>query len=212
MSGLLAVAAIDGLDAMCAAALQVGRPSRRPRLPGRLLRRLPGGAKSGADGRAAAIAGHPGPVRHRAGDCRRAPGGGPPQVRAVLRRMSGVDAVIDRLVAAGAQVRYQRMRDAVCELEALAVFEGRYGGRLGIGRADQRVSVQRRHRGRADGGRDRSGTGTSGWGRDPAAHLPRAARWQRYGRRAVSDLHRACAATSPGDRCGCGRGPAECRW
>jgi hypothetical protein len=29
---------------------------------------------------------------------------------------------------------------------------------------------------------------------DPAAHLPRAARWQRYSRGPVSDLHRACGA------------------
>jgi hypothetical protein len=29
---------------------------------------------------------------------------------------------------------------------------------------------------------------------DPAAHLPRAVRWQRYSRGPVSDLHRACGA------------------
>ena len=54
-------------------------------------------------------------------------GGGTTQLRAILRRISGVGAVIDRLAAAGAQVRYRRMRDAVCELEALAVSEADSG-------------------------------------------------------------------------------------
>ena len=43
------------------------------------------------------------------------------QVRALLRRTSGVDAVLSHISIAGAEVRYRRVLDAVAELEALAV-------------------------------------------------------------------------------------------
>ncbi len=46
-----------------------------------------------------------------------------PQVRALLRRVSGVDAVVDKIAALGAEARYRRVLDAVAELEALAVTE-----------------------------------------------------------------------------------------
>ncbi len=45
----------------------------------------------------------------------------PAQVRALLRRMSGVDAVLNKISVIGAEVRYQRVLQAVAELEALAV-------------------------------------------------------------------------------------------
>ena len=51
----------------------------------------------------------------------------PAQVRALLRRMSGVDAVLDKISVVGAEVRYQRVLDAVAELEALAVSQDQTG-------------------------------------------------------------------------------------
>ena len=111
------------------------------------------------------------------------------QVRALLRRMSGVDAVVDQVSAVGAEVRYRRVLDAVAELEALAVCRrSRIGGFL----------CPRRHGDRPDGRRRGPGRGRRTGRRRaatmPAGHLPRAVRWQRYSRGPVSDLHRACGA------------------
>jgi hypothetical protein len=53
-----------------------------------------------------------------------------PQVRTLLRRVSGVDAVVAGLEAAGAGLRYGRVLDAVAELEALAVSGGEVGERI----------------------------------------------------------------------------------
>jgi hypothetical protein len=52
------------------------------------------------------------------------------QVRTLLRRVSGVDAVVAGLEAAGAGLRYGRVLDAVAELEALAVSGGEVGERI----------------------------------------------------------------------------------
>jgi hypothetical protein len=117
------------------------------------------------------------------------------QVRALLRRMSRLDAVINKLSAVGAEVRYQRVLDAVVELEALAVGEAGIGERISgflsrddtvVARMAAAVDVAAApglEVGPVFADRD-----------DPAAHLPRAARWQRYSRGPVSDLHRACGA------------------
>lgn len=51
-------------------------------------------------------------------------GGSPGQVRSLLRRVSGVDAVVAALSARAADLRYQRVVEAVAELEALAVGTG----------------------------------------------------------------------------------------
>lgn len=48
-------------------------------------------------------------------------GGTSAGLRALLRRVSGVDAVVARLSAVAAELRYRRLLDAVAELEALAV-------------------------------------------------------------------------------------------
>jgi hypothetical protein len=53
------------------------------------------------------------------------------QARRLLRRVSGVDAVVSGLTAAGAGLRYRRVLDAVAELEALAVSGGDTGSRIG---------------------------------------------------------------------------------
>ncbi len=122
-------------------------------------------------------------------------GGTPTQVRTLLRQISGVDAVLATVSALGAEVRYRRVLGAIAELEALSV------GRAGIGEqvsgflsrddtviarmaaAVDVVEAAGLDVGPADLHSD-----------DPAGHLTRAARWQRFGCGSTSDLHRACGA------------------
>lgn len=113
------------------------------------------------------------------------------QVCALLRWVSGIDAVVDKIVAIGAEVRYRRVLDAVAELEALAVLEkeeegiGEFLSRDGTVVARMAVAVDLAQA---------SGLKVKLEARDdPTAYLPRAVRWQRYSRGPVSDLHRACA-------------------
>jgi hypothetical protein len=110
-------------------------------------------------------------------------------VRALLRRLSLVDRVVAHIEAAGAPVRYRRVRSAIVELQALAAqsaderlsdFLTADGTVLGVMTAAVEVVE-------ADGVRvDR--------GDDPATHLRRAVHWRRYGRGPVGDLHRSCSA------------------
>jgi hypothetical protein len=191
MNALLAVAALEGLDGTSWSALQA-------------LAAHPGGSAcldGSFEGFVAADNPLPTDARLRLLDTldlfgtalgiavvRR--GGTPTQVRALLRRMSCVDAVIATLSALGAQVRYQRMLGAIAELEALAVGTAWIGERISgflsrddtvIARMAAAVEVAEAA-GHIVGGCD-----------DPAGHLPRAVRWQRYSRGSVSELHRACA-------------------
>ncbi|MCV7235519.1 hypothetical protein [Mycobacterium branderi] len=109
------------------------------------------------------------------------------QVRARLRRLSRIDAVLAELAAVGAEVHYRRMLDAVAELEALAVTDPRAAEFLSrdatvIARMAAAIDVV-------------EATGLDVDRCDsPAAHLRRAVRWQRYGRGPVSATHRACGA------------------
>lgn len=121
----------------------------------------------------------------------------PAQVRALLRRMSGVDAVLAKVGALGAEVRYQRVLGAVAELEALAAGGGLLGERIGgfLSRDDTVVARMAAAVDLAEAaGLDPGGPGPAGVDRDPSAHLPRAVRWQRYSRASASELHRACGA------------------
>ncbi len=119
------------------------------------------------------------------------------QVRALLRRTSGVDAVLSHISIAGAEVRYRRVLDAVAELEALAVGSGERGERIG-GFLSHDDTVVARMAAAVDlaeaAGLDPDNSGPADWDRDPSAHLPRAVRWRRYSRASGSDLHRACGA------------------
>ena len=111
------------------------------------------------------------------------------QVAALLRRMSGVDTVVGKVAALGAEVRYQRVLDAVAELEALAVSRDEVAERIsGFLSHDDTVVA------RMAAAVDLAEAAGLDVGRcdEPAEHLPRAARWQRYSRGSVSDLHRAC--------------------
>jgi hypothetical protein len=196
MIGLLGVAALDGLDGALWSAL-------------RALAADPGGS-SCLDGSFAGFlaANNPVPtdVRLRLLDTldlfgtalgvaavRR--GGTPAQVRALLRRISGVDAVLDQIAVVGAEVRYRRMLRAVAELEAVAVSHDEIAGQIGefLSRDD---TVLARMAAAVDlaeaAGLQVDPADTDG--DDPAAHLPRAARWQRYARGPVGPLQRACGA------------------
>ena len=165
MSALLAVAALEDLDATCAAALGE-------------LAAHPGGLSDldgSFDGFLAAQLPVPVAARRRLLECSTCSAsrwGLPPfdkaafgELRAVLRRISGIDAVIDRLVVVGAQVRYRRVLDAVCELEALAVSQAVAG--LGGGQIRAFLSsddtVVARMAAATEAARP------AGWNRDPTA-------------------------------------------
>jgi hypothetical protein len=114
-------------------------------------------------------------------------------VRALLRRVSGVDAVLAKLVAVGAEVRYRRVLDAAAELEALAVSHDEISEFLirdetVIARMAAAVDLAESAGLEVDSV-DRCHT--------PAVHLSQALHWQRYslGRLSpVSDVQRACGA------------------
>lgn len=114
----------------------------------------------------------------------------PAQLRTLLRRVSGVDAVIDKVTAAGSEVRYRRLLDAVAELEALAAQAKEIGGPIGEFLRDDDTVLARMAAavdvalavGLDVGPLD-----------DPAAHLPRAVRWHRYSLD-NGEMHRTCGA------------------
>jgi hypothetical protein len=192
MIGLLAVAALDELDSALWAAL-------------RALAAHPGGAAC-LDGSFAGFlaAKNPVPTAVRLrlldtldlfgtalGIAAVRQGRTATQVLALLRRMSGVDSVLNKVAAVGAEVRYQRVLQAVAELEALAVGDETISGFLSrddtvVARMAAAVDLA-----------EAAGLEVDPVNLDcddPAAHLPRAVRWQRYSRGSVSDLHRACGA------------------
>jgi hypothetical protein len=197
MIGLLAVAALDDLDTALWAALRV-------------LAADPGG-RSSLDGSFSGFlaADNPVPddVRLRLLDALDLFGTAlgiaavrqdrtPAQVRALLRRMSGVDAVLNKIAVIGAEARYQRVLAAVAQLEALAVSGGEIAESIS-GFLSRDDTVVARMAAAVDLAQ------AAGLEVDPvdlnrddaAAHLPRAVHWRRYslGRLgAVSDLHRAC--------------------
>ncbi len=119
------------------------------------------------------------------------------QVRTLLRRMSGVDAVVTRVALLGAELRYRRVLDAVAELEALAVSHDELAERIS-GFLSRDATVVARMAAAVDlaeaAGLDPDNPEPLDLDRDPALHLPRAVRWQRYSRGSVSALHRACGA------------------
>ncbi|WP_374023390.1 hypothetical protein [Mycobacterium sp. HNNTM2301] len=119
------------------------------------------------------------------------------QLRALLRRTSGVDAALAQISAAGAEARYRRVCDAVAELEVLAVGPAEPAERIGAFLSHDDTVVARMAA--AVDLAEAAGLGPgiaapADWDRDPSAHLPRAVRWQRYSRVTSSELHRACGA------------------
>ena len=107
----------------------------------------------------------------------------------VMRRASQVDRVVEHIEAAGAPVRYRRLRSAITELHYLAVQSGderlvRFLSTdatvLAVMAAAVDVVVA------AGVVVDRTD--------DAAAHLRRAVHWRRYSRGPVDALHRSCGA------------------
>ena len=109
------------------------------------------------------------------------------QTRAVLRRLSCIDDVVDKIESVGAQVRYLRVLDAAAELQMLAVTDRRVDEFLSrddtvVARMAAAVDVVEA----AGMNVDRCDSA--------AAYLRRAVGWQRYSRGPVAGLHRACGA------------------
>jgi hypothetical protein len=109
------------------------------------------------------------------------------QTRTVLRRLSCIDDVVDKIESVGAQVRYRRVLDAVAELQMLAITDRRVDEFLSrddtvVARMAAAVDVVEA----AGMNVDRCDSA--------AAYLRRAVGWQRYSRGPVAGLHRACGA------------------
>lgn len=110
-------------------------------------------------------------------------------VSAVLRRASQIDRVVAHVHAAGAPVRYLRLRAAITQLHALAVqFGDDELSRLLTADAAVLAAMTA-----AVDVLEAAGVGVDR-GRDAAAHLCRAVQWRRYSRGPVSALHRQCGA------------------
>ena len=110
-------------------------------------------------------------------------------VRALLRRTSRIDEAVAQVTAAGAAIRYRRVRAGIDELRSLAMRSG--DQQLAdflvtddmvlavMGAAVEAVEADGMHVDRDDG---------------PAAHRRRAVHWRRYGCGPVSPLHRRYSA------------------
>jgi hypothetical protein len=110
-------------------------------------------------------------------------------VSEALRRASQIDGVVEHIEAAGASVRYRRVRSALTELNCLAVQSGdeRLAEFLSTDETVIAVMAAAVDVVEAEGAAvDR--------GDDAAAHLHRAVRWRRYSRGPVDALHRSCGA------------------
>ena len=110
-------------------------------------------------------------------------------VRAVLRRVSGVDAIAARIEGLGAQVRYRRLQALLTEWATRAptdpdIAEVLLSDDVVLARMAAAVDVL-----------SAAGVEPELDGSDTrAAHLRRALRWRTYGAGPVTALHRACAA------------------
>ncbi|MFV0495673.1 hypothetical protein [Mycobacterium sp.] len=184
LSGLLAVAGCRGLDGACWAGLRA--LAADPGMPGLL--------DGSFDGVLAASLPVPVAVRQRLlatldllgialGSAALRQGADMAQVRALWRQVSGVDAVVEQLVAAGTVVRYRRVCEAVAVLEALAVSNPQI--RTFLSRDD---TVLARTAAAVDV------VAAAGLEPGPDEPLARAVHWQRCRAACASELHRACAA------------------
>lgn len=109
------------------------------------------------------------------------------QVRALLRRLSGVDRVVERLDALAAVVRYRRLLAAVRRLAALAVADGRIDAFLSRDETVLARMAAAMELAQAAGL-------TAEPAADADAQLRRARHWHRYRCGPVDALHRACGS------------------
>ena len=113
----------------------------------------------------------------------------PRRLRALFRRLSGVDAVITRIEAVAAEVRYRRIGETVVDLETLAVGDPGVAAFLA---AEQTVLARMAA---AEALLRGSGIDVEpATAADTDALLRRAVRWQRYRDGPVNDVHRSCGA------------------
>lgn len=106
-----------------------------------------------------------------------------------LRRLSQLDRVVEQVHAAGAPLRYRRLRTAIRELRALAAQSG--DSKLTELPVDDDTVLALMTA--AVDVVEATGV-TVDRSDDAEAHLRRAVHWRRYGRGPVDELHRACAA------------------
>jgi hypothetical protein len=106
-----------------------------------------------------------------------------------LHRLSNVEAVLGRLSAVAAPVRYRRLRTALAEIHSLAVQldDERLLRLLNSEVAVLATMTAAVDVVEADGIRVDPGD-------HPTAHLRRAAQWRRYGQGPVDALHRSCGS------------------
>ena len=110
-------------------------------------------------------------------------------VSEVLRRASQIDRVVEHIEAAGAPVRYRRIRSAIAELNSLAVQSGNERLAEFLSTDETVLSVMA-----AAVDVVEAAGATVDRGDDAAAHLRRAVHWRRYSRGPVDALHRSCGA------------------
>ncbi len=110
-------------------------------------------------------------------------------VRALLRRLSHVEAVVAQVNAAAAPVRYRRVCTAITELRTLATRSGDQQLAEFLASDATVLAVM----GAAVDVVEADGTRVDR-GDDPAAHRRRAVYWRRYGTGPVAAMHRSCAA------------------
>lgn len=110
-------------------------------------------------------------------------------VSAVLRRVSQVDRVIEHIEAAGAPVRYRRIRSVITELRSLAVQSGDEQLMEFLSTDETVLAVMA-----AAVDVVEAAGAVVDRGDDAAAHLRRAVRWRHYSRGPVDALHHSCGA------------------
>lgn len=108
---------------------------------------------------------------------------------AMLHRISHVDRVVGHLDAAGATVRYRRVRSAIAELHTLAAQSSDHQLSEFLSTDDTVLAVMSAAVDVVEAAGVRVDRGDK-----PEAHLRRAVHWRRYGRGPVNALHRSCAA------------------
>jgi len=120
-------------------------------------------------------------------------GASPTALRETLRQISRIERVIAGIDAAGAEVRYRRVRAAITRLRAMAAAGERAPAEfLAADRTVIAVMATAVDVVRAAGVDPDSDPESDP--DEPAAHLRRARRWSRYGRGPVDRLHACCAA------------------
>jgi hypothetical protein len=110
-------------------------------------------------------------------------------LRTLLRRLSQIDRVVAQLEAAGAPIRYRRVRSAITELRALAVQFGDDRLTEFLSTDETVIAVMAA----AVDVVEAAGVAVER-GNDAESHLRRAVHWRRYSRGPVDALHRSCGA------------------